>query len=107
MAGGTSEVFLGGKGFRLGDGAFEEGLGFGEAAEMNERIGAVVEESGILCGGGDQGCVEGVSFVELIVAAVETGEETSEVGVLRMGCVELFYYRDGLIGFVLRFVKAG
>ena len=85
MAGGTAEVFLGGKGFRLGDGALEERLGFGEAAEMNERVGAVVEEGGILCGGGDQGCVEGVGFVELIVSAVETGEEAGEIGVLRDG----------------------
>ena len=46
-------------------------------------------------------------MVELTVSAVETGEEAGEVGVLRVGCVELLYDGDGLGGLVLGVVEAG
>ncbi len=47
MAGGDSEVFFGGEGGWIGDGALEESFGFSGALEVDENVGAVVEEGGI------------------------------------------------------------
>ncbi len=58
MAGGVAEVVFGGKSGGVGDGALEEGFGFGVVLEVNEGIGVVVEEGGvwgILGGAGDEG----------------------------------------------------
>src|SRR5436853_395612 len=41
MAGGVAEVFFGGEGGGIGDGALEEGFGFGEFFEVNEGFGLV------------------------------------------------------------------
>ncbi len=50
MAGGVAEVVFGGKGGGIGDGALEEGFGFGGALEVDEGVGAVVEEGGVVAG---------------------------------------------------------
>ena len=39
-----AEVFVGGEGVGVGEGALEEGLGFDEVVEVDEGVGAVVEE---------------------------------------------------------------
>ena len=103
MAGGVAEVVFGGEGGRVGDGALEEGLGFGVLLEVNQDVGVVVEEGGVLRGAGDERGVEGSGLVVLLVAAVEAGEEAGEGRVFGVGGVELFRRGDGLGRFALAF----
>lgn len=58
MAGRETNFVFGRKGIGVGDGSFEEDLGFGEFLQMNESFGAVVEQGGVLREGGDEGGVE-------------------------------------------------
>ena len=77
MAGGVAEVVFGGERVRVGDCALEKRFGFSESFEANQDVGVVVEESGVwgvLRGTGNQGGVERLSFVVLLVAAVEAAE---------------------------------
>ena len=48
MAGGEAEIVFGGEGGGLGDGALEDGLGFGELLEVDEGVGAVGDEGGVV-----------------------------------------------------------
>src|SRR5258708_40183511 len=55
VAGGVAEVVFGGKSGGVGYGALEEGFGFGVVLEVNEGVGGVVEEGGVLRGTGYEG----------------------------------------------------
>jgi hypothetical protein len=57
VTGGVAEVVFGGKGGGVGDGALEEGFGFGVILEVNEGIGGVVKEGGVVGGAGYEGGV--------------------------------------------------
>ena len=107
MAGGDAEVVFGGVGRRLGEGALEDRLGFGEAFEVNERVGAVGDEGGVLRVELAQGGVKRGCLIELTVAAVETGEKAGDVGVAGMRGVKLFGERKRFVWLVLRLIEAG
>ena len=66
MAGGAGEVVFGGESSGIGDGALEDGFGFGGAFEVDEGVAALVEEGGVGGGvgrcGGDEGGEEAVGL---------------------------------------------
>jgi hypothetical protein len=107
VAGGEAEVVLSGEGCGLGHGALENGLGFGELLEVNQGVGAIGDEGGVVrVSAGERG-VEWGGLIELAIAAIQMGEETAEVGVVGLGGVELFDEGNGFLRLALRVVEAG
>src|SRR6185437_13730370 len=102
MAGGEPQIVFGGEGGGLRDGAPENGFGFGELAKMDERVGAVGDQGRVVRIEGSQRGVERSSLVELIVAAVETGQHPGEIRVGRVGRMQLFDDRNRFAGLLPR-----
>ena len=93
MAGGDSEVIFGGEGGGVGQGALEESFCLGWALEVNEGVGAVVEEGGVGGGGGgirgDKRIEEGFGGAVVAGAGEGAGEEAGDGGVVGVGAVEI------------------
>jgi hypothetical protein len=107
VAGRESEIVLAWEGGGFRDGALEEGFRFSKFAEMDQGVGAVVDQGDVLRGGDDEGGIESGGFVVLVAESVEPGEEAGERGIAGVGGVELFDDGESLSGLALLFVEAG
>src|SRR5215469_3140170 len=107
MTGGEAQILVGAKGFRIGQNPAQNGLRLRVVMEVNQSVGAVVDERRIAGIGGDEGGVEKLGFVVLAVAVVELGEQACDVVIGWLGCVKLFEDGQCFVGLVLGLVKAG
>ncbi len=107
VAGSGAEIIVGRKGGGLRGRSIKQLLSFGEALEMNQGIGVVIEERGVVRGVGRQGGEHRLGPLVLAGLTEQPSVQAGDGGVLRVGSVQLFDESRGLFGLVLVEVKSG